>query len=177
MASYKDAIIEPGLPNKNNKNKENKVEKKGTQKSEVEIVIDSYLDMLREDESFKRNEETLNHANMLIGNYKNDCYKKMYEIYLKYINFEDKKDLMQIQILKTIENNYKKQIRELAQKENEKICQINGHDWDKKWVKTANGWARKCLVCNKKQTSSIDPNKIIKKEEEENKGSQRKRRK
>ncbi len=54
------------------------------------------------------------------------------------------------------------------------VGQENGHTWEENWTKTNSGWARKCLMCGKRQTTIIDPNEIIAKTEE-NKGVSRKR--
>lgn len=175
MGSYKDAIL-PGLPSRGNKNKQNLInEVKDDEKSKVEIIVDEYIKMLKEDLALERRKETLDHLAELKDNYKNDTYAKIYEIYIKFINDESKKDLMQIRIFTIIEKAYKNQVKEEVQKENERICLENGHTWEEKWTKTNNGWEKKCLTCNKRKTSSIDPNKIID-DTKDIKGTQRKKR-
>lgn len=175
MGSYKDAIIQP-LPNKGNNKKNNVVnEEINDEKAKMEKKVDAYIKMLYEDPSLERRKDTLNHFNELNGDYKSDTYAKIYEIYIKFKDDESKKDLMQIRILNIIEKAYKNQVKEIIQKENEKLCLANGHTWDKEWTKTNSGWVKKCSVCNKKKTKTIDPYKALE-EQQNNKGPQRKKR-
>ncbi len=160
----------------NAKNNDNIIKKEAKkEKTEVEIIVDNYLEMLKEDPALlKGRKTTFEHFDALDEIYKGVVYKKIYEVYLKYINDERKKDAMQVRIFTIIESTYNNYMKDLLQKEKQQKCQENGHTWEENWTKTNSGWARKCLMCGKRQTTIIDPNEIIAKTEE-NKGVSRKR--
>ena len=152
MSNYKDFIIKPGFPDdeKNKKKQQEKpvqAPKRSSDLEEIITIINDYLDFLKSDEVIiKRNKDTFDKFDQLKDKYKEEAYKKMYEIYLKYVNFEKQRDIMQINILRTINNYYMKQLREDKQNKVPK-CLPNNHVPEDKWVNNNGLWTIKCKVC------------------------------
>ncbi|MBO4601320.1 MAG: hypothetical protein J5634_03725 [Bacilli bacterium] len=173
MSNYKDFIIKPGFPDDEKKKKKEQEKtavtpKRSSDLDEIIAIINDYLDLLKSDEVImKRNKDTFDKFDQLNGKYKEDAYKKIYEIYLKYINFDKQKDIMQINILRTINNYYMKQLRE--EKQNKvPMCLPNNHVMEEKWVNNNGLWSRKCKICGYIEKTYTDPTK-------EKKGPVRKR--
>lgn len=123
MANYKDFIEKPGSFKKNN-NKEDSNEKKNTipkpkvskDLEEIAKIIDDYIDLLKETLLSDIDQQTLLKFDSLSGTNREDAYRKIYNIYIKYINFPDLKAIMDTNILNTIKNYYNRGERANANK-------------------------------------------------------------
>ena len=165
MSNYKDHFIQ-GLPEKNNKNESS------NEKDILALKVKDIINKLISDpelDSDKKNQ--LVTLDKLEGSQKELTYKKILEIYNKYKNFPDYKRIMFLTILRTIESNYQKQLREQANNKKRETCNLNGHKMEETWTKSTNYWYRKCQICGYRQRKVKDPSE----NNNDTKGSSRKR--
>ena len=175
MSNYKDFIINNNKPEDKPIKNSNIAKQKIKYETEDEKIIEEvtkYIEYLKQDVVIKRrNEFIFNDFDNLTGMYKLGACKKMYEIYKKYHQHPDMKDIMDTNILRSIESYYKKQLREEKNDEKKRLCLMKGHTYDDNWSKVGPTWVRKCLNCGYEDIRNYDPNRrTINNEEKKTKG-------
>ena len=161
MSNYKDFIINNNKPEDKPIKNENTTKQKIKYETEDEKIIEEvtkYIELLKQDPVIKRrNKFIFNDFENLTGEYKLGACKKMYETYKKYHQHPDMKDIMDTNILRSIESYYKKQLREVKNNEKKRICLMKGHTYDDNWTKLGPTWVRKCKNCGYEEIRNYDP--------------------